>query len=151
MNRSFVTEVDPATGRARLVSGCSDVKDDGSTACGCWIYSGVFPEPERNRARSRTPSPDNPVNPDWGYAWPHNRRIMYNRASADPEGKPWSERKKLVWWDEQKGEWVGHDTPDFILERPPSYRPTKDARGKDTISGIDPFVMQADGKGWTFV
>src|SRR5581483_7051647 len=81
----------------KLVAGFADLKDDGSTACGCWIYSGVFPEEGRNRARSRQRTPDNPVEPDWGYAWPHNRRIMYNRASADPEGRPWSERKRYLW------------------------------------------------------
>ena len=85
-------------GRPKLVSGFSELKDDGTTACGCWIYSGVFPEPGRNRARERSIT-DNPLQPEWGFAWPHNRRIMYNRASADPEGRPWSERKKLIWWD----------------------------------------------------
>ncbi len=47
--------------------------------------------------------------------------------------------------------WAGHDTPDFIVDRPPSYRPAKEARGKDTIAGDDPFVMQSDGKGWLYV
>jgi formate dehydrogenase major subunit len=84
--------------RERLVSGFSELKDDGTTSCGCWIYSGVFPEPGRNRARERKITSD-PIHPEWGFAWPHNRRILYNRASADPEGRPWSERKKLVWWD----------------------------------------------------
>ena len=102
-------------------------------------------------ARRKPHWEQNWVAPEWAWAWPHNRRILYNRASADPEGKPWSERKRLVWWDEQKQKWTGHDEPDFIVERPPSYRPSKDARGKETISGVDPFVMQADGKGWIYV
>jgi len=69
---------------------------------------------------------------------------------ADPEGNPWSERKRLVWWDENKKKWTGEDEPDFIVDRPPSYRPTPDTGGKDTISGIDPFIMQPDSKGWIY-
>src|SRR5205085_982859 len=114
--------IDPPTGLPRLVSGFSELKDDGTTACGCWIYSGVYPEPGRNRARERRLT-DNPLQPEWGFAWPHNRRILYNRASADPEGRPWSERKKLVWWDEDKKRWVGLDEPDFEPGKPPDYRP----------------------------
>ncbi len=99
LNGCNLKEIDSRTGRPKLLRGFSDLKDDGSTACGCWIYSGVFPEPGRNRAHERKIG-DNPLQPDWGFAWPHNRRVMYNRASADPEGRPWSERKKLIWWDE---------------------------------------------------
>ena len=132
------------------LEGFTSLKDDGSTACGCWIYSGAYRDGINMTAR-RTPYwEQNYIAAAWGWAWPHNRRILYNRASADPGGKPWSERKKLVWWDEEKQKWTGEDTPDFIVERPPWYRPSKDARGKDTISGIDPFVMQSDGKGWLF-
>jgi formate dehydrogenase major subunit len=90
------------------------------------------------------------VAPEWGWAWPANRRILYNRASADPDGKPWSERKALVWWNAEDGRWTGHDVPDFVADRPPSYRPAKDATGVAAISGIDPFIMQADGKAWLF-
>jgi formate dehydrogenase major subunit len=133
------------------VEGFTSLKDDGSTACGCWIYSGAYHHGINMTARRKPYWEQNYIAPEWAWAWPHNRRILYNRASADLDGKPWSERKKLVWWDEEKKEWVGLDTPDFIVERPPSYRPPKDARGKDTISGIDPFVMQSDGKGWIYV
>jgi formate dehydrogenase major subunit len=101
-------------------------------------------------ARRKPHWEQNWVAPEWAWAWPHNRRILYNRASADPDGKPWSQRKALVWWDEDKQKWEGHDIPDFIVERPPAYRPSRDARGKETISGVDPFVMQSDGKGWIF-
>jgi len=93
------------------------LKDDGSTACGVWIYCGVFPEPGKNMARRRTPSRDNYVSPEWGFAWPANRRMLYNRASADPAGKPWSERKKYVWWDAAAGSWSGVDVPDFPLNK----------------------------------
>ena len=136
---------------SKLVEGFTSLKDDGSTACGCWIYSGCYRDGINMTARRKPFWEQNWVAPEWAWAWPHNRRLLYNRASADPEGKPWSERKRLVWWDEGKKKWEGHDTPDFIVERPPSYRPSKEARGKDTIAGDDPFVMQADGKGWIFV
>jgi formate dehydrogenase major subunit len=133
------------------VEGYTSLKDDGSTACGCWIYSGCYRDGINMTARRKPYWEQSYIAPEWAWVWPHNRRILYNRASADPLGNPWSERKKLVWWDEQKQEWAGIDTPDFIVERPPSYRPSKEARGKETISGIDPFVMQADGKGWLYV
>jgi formate dehydrogenase major subunit len=132
------------------VKGFSDLKDDGSTACGCWIYSGVFPEEGRNRARERKRDPDNYLNPEWGFAWPHNRRILYNRASADPEGRPWSERKKYVWWDEKLKKWTGLDEPDFEPDKPPSYRAPQGAKGMDAIAGDSPFIMKPDGKGWLF-
>jgi formate dehydrogenase major subunit len=132
------------------VEGFTSLKDDGSTACGCWIYSGAYRNGENQAARRKPHWEQNWVAPEWGWAWPHNRRVLYNRASADPDGRPWSERKKLVWWDAQKQRWEGYDIPDFIVERPPSYRPSREARGKDTISGVDPFVMQADGKAWIF-
>jgi formate dehydrogenase major subunit len=133
----------------RLVSGFSELEDDGTTACGCWIYSGVFPEPGRNRARERKVT-SNPVQPEWGFAWPHNRRILYNRASADPDGRPWSERKKLVWWDAGARRWVGDDDPDFEPEKAPDYRPSHGARGMSAIAGDQPFIMKPDGVGWLF-
>jgi formate dehydrogenase major subunit len=138
------------TADGKLVSGFSDLKEDGSTACGCWIYSGVFPEKGRNRARERRRDPDNYVNPNWAFAWPHNRRILYNRASADPEGRPWSERKKYIWWDEDTKRWTGLDDPDFEPDKPPSYRPPKDSHGMASISGDSPFIMKPDGKGWLY-
>ena len=67
-------------------------------SCGCWIYSGVFDG--ENKANGRDAR--GKYGHGWGYAWPMDRRILYNRASAAPDGTPWSERKKLVWWDEAK-------------------------------------------------
>ncbi len=130
------------------VPGFAALKADGSTACGSWIYSGVYPEPGNNRAASRTPGGYTFL--QWGYAWPANRRILYNRASADPQGRPWSERKKYVWWDEEQKKWTGFDVPDFPLNKPPDYSPPPGATGMDAISGSDPFIMQPDGKGWLF-
>ncbi|HVW85468.1 MAG TPA: molybdopterin dinucleotide binding domain-containing protein, partial [Bryobacteraceae bacterium] len=126
------------------------LKDDGSTACGCWIYSGVFPKEGYNRARERRRTPGNYTSPNWGFSWPKNRRIMYNRASADPEGKPWSERKKYIWWDENQKRWTGLDEPDYEPDKPPSYRPPAGSRGMASIAGDSPFIMKPDGKGWLF-
>jgi formate dehydrogenase major subunit len=128
----------------------TELKADGSTSCGCWIYSGVYAGGV-NRSANRKPGREqNQVAQEWGWAWPDNRRILYNRASADPEGKPWSERKKYVWWDEEKKTWTGLDTPDFVKTKPPSYRPEPGTGGPDGLAGDDPFVMMADGKGWLF-
>jgi formate dehydrogenase major subunit len=149
INGHNLREIDPRTGRPRLVTGFAELKDDGSTACGCWIYSGVFPEPGRNRARERQRT-DNPLQPEWGFAWPDNRRVLYNRASADPQGRPWSERKKLVWWDEASRRWVGLDRPDFEPEKPPDYRPPPGAEGMAAIAGSQPFIFKPDGVGWLY-
>jgi formate dehydrogenase major subunit len=132
------------------VDGFLDLKEDGSTACGAWIYSGSYKGAVNQTARRVSGSEQSWVAPEWGWAWPNNRRILYNRASADPDGKPWSERKKYVWWDEEEGRWVGYDNPDYIPDRAPSYRPPADAAGIDALAGTDPFIMQSDGKGWLF-
>jgi formate dehydrogenase major subunit len=125
------------------------LKSDGSTACGAWIYSGVYPEPGKNRAASR--NPEGRTFLEWGFAWPANRRILYNRASADPQGRPWSERKKYIWWDEAEKKWTGYDIPDFPVSKSPDFRPEPGATGMDAHSGTDPFIMKPDGKGWLFV
>jgi formate dehydrogenase major subunit len=137
------------SGTVSLVSGFSELKEDGTTACGCWVYSGVFPEPGRNRARERRLT-DNPLQPEWGFAWPANRRILYNRASADPDGRPWSDSKKLIWWDAEQRRWVGLDQPDFEPDKPPDYLPPPDAAGMAAIAGTAPFIMKPDGLGWLF-
>jgi formate dehydrogenase major subunit len=134
-----------------LVPGFAELRDDGTTACGCWIYSGIYADGV-NQARRREPGDLSKtggwVAPEWGWAWPANRRVLYSRASADPDGKPWSERKRYVWWDGEK--WTGYDVPDFPVDKPPDYVAPDDAEGMDAISGTDPFIMQADGRGWLF-
>jgi formate dehydrogenase major subunit len=132
-----------------LVSGYRDLRADGSTASGCWIYSGVLPEPEKNKARIR--EPHGRYGHGWGWAWPSDRRVLYNRASARPDGTPWSERKALVWWDADKKEWTGHDNPDFTKDKPPDYTPGKDSKGDAALRGDQPFIMHPDGVGWIWV
>lgn len=139
---------DVATGE--LVPNFTALKADGSTACGCWIYSGVYKDGVNQAARRRPGREQNWVAREWGWAWPSDRRTLYNRASADPDGKPWSERKKYVWWDPEAGEWTGYDVPDFEKTKPPSYRPPDGASGVAAIAGDDPFIMQGDGKGWLY-
>jgi formate dehydrogenase major subunit len=127
------------------------LKADGSTSCGCWIYCGAFAEEQNKPAQKKPHWEQSYTALEWGWAWPANRRLLYNRASADPDGNPWSERKKLVWWDAAQAKWTGTDTPDFDEERPPTYVPPEDASGPDAIRGDHPFIMQADGRGWLFV
>jgi formate dehydrogenase major subunit len=133
-----------------FLSSYTEMKKDGSTSGGCWIYTGVYADGENKAARRKPHDQQSWVAPDWGWAWPANRRQLYNRASADPDGKPWSERKKYVVWDEEQGKWTGPDVPDFVVDKAPSYRPEPGASGADGLAGDDPFVMQADGKGWLF-
>ncbi len=166
------------------VAGFAELKDDGSTACGCWIYSGMIAPDGSNRAANREADPlgVNYGDPKfsnhskWGFAWPANRRILYNRASADPDGKPWSERKKLVWWQEDeeggqpsggnqsageqvgdatnphhKGKWVGNDVPDFPVNKSPFTQDDPHGVGMAAHSGSAPFIMMADGMGQLFV
>jgi formate dehydrogenase major subunit len=133
------------------VSGFAALADDGSTTCASWIYSGVFPAPDKNLAASKEPDP--PGQPgahlNWGYAWPANRRLLYNRASADPSGEPWSERKKWIWWDGAK--WTGYDVPDFSVTKAPTAKAQPGGIGLDALSGTQPFIMKADGVGWLYV
>ena len=103
----------------RHLASFGDLKDDGSTTCASWIYCGVFPAPDRNRAASKQRDPPGVrgAQLEWGWAWPANRRLLYNRASADLQGRPWSERKKWVWWDDAQKKWMGYDVPDSEAAR----------------------------------
>jgi len=129
------------------LNGFPDLKDDGSTTCGCWIYSGVFGRDGMNKANARKPT--DYLGHGWGFSWPSDRRIIYNRASARPDGTPWSERKKLVWWDSQK--WVGIDVPGFVKTKAPEYEPEESAEGLEAIPGDAPFILHEDGLGWLYV
>ncbi len=139
----------------------ANLKEDGSTVCGAWIYTGVIPEEGKNLAASR--QGDNWISPHWGFAWPANRHIMYNRASADLQGRPWSEQKKLIYWDPAKetkdptgktirGAWVSPfgEGIDFLPTKAPGFRGKDNGIGFDWLSGNDPFIMRPDGKAWLF-
>ena len=127
-----------------------DLKNDGSTACGAWIYCGVFPEKNRNRANERNPK--DLLGHGWGFAWPNDCRIIYNRASARPDGQPWSERKKLVWWDEENKQWTGLDNPDYPKDLAPTTPDELDVGiGVAALGGARPFTLHPDGVGWLYV
>ncbi|UPK73100.1 molybdopterin-dependent oxidoreductase [Nocardioidaceae bacterium SCSIO 66511] len=146
INGRFLTGPDAG----KPLSSYTQMRADGTTAGGCWIYTGVYADGV-NHAANRVPQGGpGPSQSEWGWAWPANRRILYNRASADPEGRPWSERKRYVWWDDEQGSWVGDDVPDFVADRAPGDRPDPSVGGPDALAGDDPFVMQADGKAWLF-
>jgi formate dehydrogenase major subunit len=131
------------------VDGFPRLKADGSTASGGWIYSGVLGPDKINKANSRN-SKDY-LGHGWGFAWPGDRRIIYNRASASPTGEPWSDRKKLIWWDQGQRKWTGVDVPDFPPEKSPEFRPTGNEGGLDGIPGDAPFMLHEDGLGWLHV
>ncbi len=115
----------------KLLKGFGDLKDDGTTSSGNWIYSGFYPEEGKNRAKNRDNKDTGGGNfLNWAFAWPANRRILYNRASADPSGKPWSDKKAVIWWDESQKKWTGNDIPDFK----PTVAPADPG-------GTNPFIM----------
>jgi len=115
------------------------LKDDGTTACGNWIYSGCWTEAGNQLARRGTEDPSGlGIYPNWAWSWPANRRVLYNRASCDPDGKPWDPERKQVWWNEASQTWAGNDVPDFKADSHP-----KDHMG--------PFIMNPEGVGRLFV
>ena len=137
------------SGRKQLAK-IKDLKNDGSTACGAWIYCGVFPNAGYNRALERKPK--DLLGHGWGFAWPNDCRIIYNRASARPDGQPWSERKKLVWWDQERKQWTGLDNPDYEKETPPDApENVQNGKGTEALGGARPFTLHPDGLGWLYV
>lgn len=108
----------------------SQLRDDGSTACACWIYSGSWNENGNNMARRDNSDPDSTgAYANWTWSWPLNRRILYNRASSDLDGNPWDDSRRLVWWDGAK--WTGYDVPDIS----PTAKPGE----------VGPFIMNQEG------
>ncbi|SEF86802.1 formate dehydrogenase major subunit [Thermomonospora echinospora] len=147
---AVLAEINGFDAHGHPLSGYTQLKDDGSTSCGCWIYCGVYADGVNQADRRKPYTEQDWVAAEWAWAWPLNRRILYNRASADPEGRPWSERKAYLEWDPERRKWVGPDVPDFDEHMPPDYEPHPDATGPEGLSGKDPFVMQSDGKAWLY-
>jgi formate dehydrogenase major subunit len=114
------------------------LRDDGTTLCGNWIYSGSWTEAGAMTQRRGTEDPSGlGIYPNWAWSWPANRRVLYNRASCDPSGKPWDSERRQVWWNEAQQKWVGNDVPDFKIDSNP-----KDHMG--------PFIMNPEGVGRIF-
>jgi formate dehydrogenase major subunit len=148
---TIMQEVSGRHADGTFISKYQELKDDGSTTCGSWIHAGIYADGVNQAARKRPGSEQSWIAPEWGWAWPADRRILYNRASADPAGKPWSERKRYIWWDSDKRSWTGvGDNPDFEPDKDPGYEPPEDAKGMEAISGSSPFIVHPDGLGWLF-
>ena len=119
-----------------LVTNFVGLQADGSTACGNWLYSGYYNNLENPATKKRIKEKEGiGFNKDWSFAWPLNRRIIYNRASCDLEGKPWNPAAPVIWWDEAQQRWVGNDVPDI----PGSW----DLQ----TSTENPFIMLPEGVG----
>jgi formate dehydrogenase major subunit len=115
--------------------GFGALKDDGTTTCGNWLFCGAYTQAGNMAARRDTSDPSGlGLYPGWGFSWPANRRILYNRASCDPSGKPWDSRRKVVWWTGTK--WAGNDVPDIRPDAPPQE--------------VQPFIMNPEGVGRLF-
>ena len=129
-----------------------ELADDGSTTCGSWIHAGIYADGVNQTARKKPHAQQSWIASEWGWAWPANRHIIYNRASADPEGKPWSERKRYVWWSPEEGTWQSlGDSVDFPPDKAPDYVPEDDdATGMAAIRGNAPFIVHPDGLGWLY-
>jgi formate dehydrogenase major subunit len=109
----------------------AQLRADGSTSCGCWIFCGAWSSKGNMMARRDNADPSGLGSTlNWAFSWPANRRILYNRASADPSGKPWDPKRKVIGWTGQK--WAGVDVPDFKPDSPPE-------------EGMNPFIMNPEG------
>ena len=127
------------------------LKSDGSTACGSWIHCGIYKDGVNQAARKKPRTEQNWIAQEWGWAWPKDTRIIYNRASADADGNPWSERKRYIWWDAEEEKWVTlGDSPDFPPTKAPDYTPPRDAKQMEAIAGDKPFILHPDGRGWLY-
>ncbi|WP_169294974.1 formate dehydrogenase-N subunit alpha [Advenella sp. EE-W14] len=121
--------------KGQLLDGFHQLRDDGSTSCACWVFSGSWTKNGNQMARRDNTDSGLGNTPGWAWAWPANRRILYNRASCDPSGKPWDKNRTLIEWDGRK--WVGADIPDFKADEAP---------GTD----MNPFIMNEEGVGRLF-
>jgi formate dehydrogenase major subunit len=140
--KTFADAEDPATKQqlkaGQQLPGFAWLKDDGTTSCGNWIYCGSYTESGNLTARRDPSDPSNlGIHQNWGWSWPANRRVLYNRASCDLDGKPWDNSRRQVWWNEAQQKWAGNDVPDFKVDSKP-----KDHMG--------PFIMNPEGVGRIF-
>jgi len=141
MNGRALADLKDATGAVtlqagKLLDGFAQLRDDGTTACGCWIFSGCYTEKGNQMARRDATDPrEQGIAPNWAWAWPANRRILYNSASADLEGKAWNPKKPIIEWNGSR--WTGIDVPDYT----PTTKPS---------DGVGPFIMNAEGTGRLF-
>ncbi|MDG6996357.1 MAG: formate dehydrogenase-N subunit alpha [Nitrososphaerota archaeon] len=139
------------TADSSLVTNFTQLAADGSTASGNWIYSGVYGGGVNHSKSIDFTDPSGlGLYPNWSYAWPLNRRIMYNRASCDLQGNPRDPKRAVIWWDSTKKQWTGWDVPDFLATKSPSTPFDPSLVGLAALSGTDPFIMQPDGTGWIF-
>jgi len=141
MNGRTLVDIVDSSGAVKLragqqLDGFGQLRDDGTTECGCWIFSGSFTEKGNQMVRRDATDPrDQGITPNWAWAWPANRRILYNRASADVAGNPWNPQKPIIEWDGSR--WVGIDVPDYG----PTIKPSE---------GVGPFIMNDEGLGRLF-
>lgn len=141
MNGRALVDLKDASGAVtvaggKLLDGFAQLRDDGTTASGCWIFAGCFTEKGNQMARRDASDPrEQGIAPNWAWAWPANRRILYNRASADPDGKAWNPKKPIIEWNGTQ--WTGIDVPDYT----PTTKPS---------DGVGPFIMNAEGTGRLF-
>jgi formate dehydrogenase major subunit len=135
--RALVAQTDPKDPARVLVmageqlSGFQQLKDDGTTSSGCWIFCGAW-TPAGNQMARRDNSDPTGIGQtlNWAWVWPANRRVLYNRASCDAEGRPFDPTRKLIAWNGEA--WTGADTPDYVVDAPPAKK-------------IGPFIMNAEG------
>ena len=122
-----------------LLKGIGELRPDGTTSAGNWVYPGVFANGENNSKRKDNVNDpgDLGIYPGFAWSWPGNMHVLYNRASCDTKGRPFDKDKPLVWWDDQAGVWTGYDTPDV----------PKADDGPDTPNGQRPFRMSGEGVG----
>jgi formate dehydrogenase major subunit len=125
----------------KLIPGFAHLKDDGSTACGNWLYSGYYADEAEPACKSRIKEEPGGLglHPGWSYSWPANRRIAYNRCAADPAGQPWDPERNIISWDGQK--WVNKDVPDF------GWKNSDGSMIPPGKSAVNPFIMNPEGKG----
>ena len=141
--KALANLTDPKTQQVALkagqqLPGFALLKDDGTTSCGNWLYSGSWTEAGAQLARRGTEDPSGlGIFPNWAWSWPANRRVLYNRASCDPSGAPWDPTRKQVWWNEDAQLWAGNDVPDFKADSHPQDH-------------MGPFIMNPEGVGRIF-